>query len=73
MCTGIGWDKDGDMLAVINDKTGVVFLWDANTGKMSQMDSGFRLIYVILCQWHDHQNKHCHSESLALYSNGEPS
>ena len=46
MCTGIGWDKDGDMLAVINEKTGVVFLWDANTRKMSQMDSGFRCVML---------------------------
>ncbi|ELT93993.1 hypothetical protein CAPTEDRAFT_173399 [Capitella teleta] len=49
MCTGIGWDKDGDMLAVINDKTGIIFLWDANTRKMSQLDSGFRdaLTYLL--------------------------
>ncbi|CAH1776664.1 unnamed protein product [Owenia fusiformis] len=42
MCTGIGWDKDGDTLAIINDKSGVIFLWDANTHKTSQLDSGLR-------------------------------
>lgn len=42
MCTGMGWDKDGDTLAVINDKNGVVTLWDANTMRTSQLDSGLR-------------------------------
>ncbi|KAL3878608.1 hypothetical protein ACJMK2_030942 [Sinanodonta woodiana] len=41
-CTGIGWDKDGDTLTVINDKTGNIIMWDANTNKTSQMDSGLR-------------------------------
>lgn len=41
-CTGMAWDKDGDSLAVINDKNGVVTLWDANTTRASQIDSGFR-------------------------------
>ncbi|XP_065930444.1 WD repeat-containing protein 19-like isoform X2 [Magallana gigas] len=42
MCTGMGWDRDGDTLAVINDKNGVVTLWDANTMRTSQLDSGLR-------------------------------
>ena len=42
MCNGLGWDKDGDTLAIINDKTGVVFLWDANTQRLAQLDSGLR-------------------------------
>ncbi|XP_064636625.1 WD repeat-containing protein 19-like isoform X3 [Lineus longissimus] len=42
MCSGLGWDKDGDTLAIINDKTSVIFLWDANTHKTSQLDSGLR-------------------------------
>lgn len=41
-CTGMAWDKDGDTLAVVNDKNGVVTLWDANTTRTSQIDSGFR-------------------------------
>ena len=41
-CTGMAWDKDGDTLAIINDKTGTVFLWDANTHKTSQLESGLR-------------------------------
>lgn len=42
MCTGFGWDADGDTLAIVNEKTGVIFLWDANNRKLAQVDSGFR-------------------------------
>ncbi|XP_013417652.1 WD repeat-containing protein 19 [Lingula anatina] len=42
LCTGFGWDVDGDVLAIINDKTGVVFLWNANSARLSQLDSGLR-------------------------------
>ena len=28
--TGLGWDKDGDILAVITDKSHIIFMWDAN-------------------------------------------
>jgi WD repeat-containing protein 19 len=48
----MGWDKDGDMLAVINDKTGIIFLWDANTRKVTQLDSGFRLAKITMLQIH---------------------
>ena len=40
--TGMGWDKDGDTLAVINERNGVVTLWDANSMKTHQIDSGLR-------------------------------
>ncbi|XP_033742140.1 WD repeat-containing protein 19-like isoform X1 [Pecten maximus] len=48
-CTGMGWDKDGDTLAVINDKNGVIILWDANTQRTSPIDSGLRdnLTYML--------------------------
>jgi len=42
MCCGFGWDNDGDVLSVISDKSSVIFLWDANNWKLSQLDSGFR-------------------------------
>ena len=44
MCTGLGWDKDGDLLAIINDKSGVIFVWEANSRRSTplQLDSGFR-------------------------------
>ncbi|XP_073252735.1 WD repeat-containing protein 19-like [Porites lutea] len=41
-CTGMGWDKDGDTLAIIQDKNGIVYLWDANSNKTSQLESGLR-------------------------------
>ncbi|KAF2983126.1 hypothetical protein EK904_011176, partial [Melospiza melodia maxima] len=36
------WDKDGDTLAIITDKSSTIFLWDAITNKTSQVDSGMR-------------------------------
>lgn len=44
MCTGLGWDKDGDNLAMISDKSGLVFLWSPNAVKQQQIDSSFRCI-----------------------------
>ena len=45
-CTGFGWDSEGDILSVIAEKSSVIFLWDANNWKLSQLDSGFR--YTVL-------------------------
>ncbi|XP_007496615.1 WD repeat-containing protein 19 isoform X2 [Monodelphis domestica] len=36
------WDKEGDTLAVISEKSSFIYLWDANTNKISQLDSGMR-------------------------------
>nr|XP_005286411.1 WD repeat-containing protein 19 isoform X5 [Chrysemys picta bellii] len=36
------WDKDGDTLAIIADKSSTIYLWDANTNKTSQVDGGMR-------------------------------
>lgn len=36
------WDKDGDTLAIITDKSSAIILWDANTNKTGQVDSGMR-------------------------------
>ncbi|XP_012413373.2 WD repeat-containing protein 19 [Trichechus manatus latirostris] len=41
-CVAMDWDKDGDILAVIAEKSSCVYLWDANTNKTSQLDSGMR-------------------------------
>uniref|UniRef100_A0A8C6ZLX4 WD repeat-containing protein 19 n=1 Tax=Nothoprocta perdicaria TaxID=30464 RepID=A0A8C6ZLX4_NOTPE len=41
-CVAMDWDKDGDTLAIITDKSSVIYLWDANTNKTSQLDSGMR-------------------------------
>lgn len=41
-CIGMDWDKDGDTLAVIAEKSSAIHLWDANVNKTSQLDSGMR-------------------------------
>ncbi|XP_073898544.1 kelch-like protein 5 isoform X6 [Castor canadensis] len=41
-CVAMDWDKDGDILAVIAEKSSCIYLWDANTNKTSQLDSGMR-------------------------------
>lgn len=41
-CVTLDWDKDGDTLAIITDKSSAIYLWDANTNKTSQLDSGMR-------------------------------
>ena len=40
----LGWDKDGDMLAIIADKSHVIFMWDANSQRTSQVDSSLRFV-----------------------------
>lgn len=40
------WDKDGDTLAIIQEKTQVITLWDANTRKQQQVDSGFKWVSI---------------------------
>eukprot|EP00112_Aurelia_sp_Birch-Aquarium-sp1_P003286 Seg1365.4 transcript_id=Seg1365.4/GoldUCD/mRNA.D3Y31 product="WD repeat-containing protein 19" protein_id=Seg1365.4/GoldUCD/D3Y31 len=47
-CTGMAWDKDGDTLAIINDKNGIISLWDANSQKTSSLESGLRDILTFL-------------------------
>ncbi len=42
ICISLDWDKDGDILAVIAEKSSSVYLWDANVNKTSQLDSGMR-------------------------------
>ncbi|XP_067137635.1 WD repeat-containing protein 19 [Centruroides vittatus] len=42
MCSGLAWDKDGDILGIINDRSPVLILWDANSNRMSQVDTGLR-------------------------------
>ncbi|NXR07955.1 WDR19 protein, partial [Semnornis frantzii] len=41
-CAAMDWDKDGDTLAIITDKSSTIFLWDANTNKTNQVESGMR-------------------------------
>ena len=46
--TGLGWDKDGDILAVITDKSHIIFMWDANTQRTFQVDSSLRYEMVLV-------------------------
>ncbi|XP_001606822.2 WD repeat-containing protein 19 isoform X1 [Nasonia vitripennis] len=42
LCTGFGWDSDGDVLAAVTSGSSIIVLWDATTGKRSQVDAGVR-------------------------------
>lgn len=42
----LDWDKDGDTLAVIAEKSTSIHLWDANVNKTSQLDSGMRCVFI---------------------------
>ena len=42
MCSCFGWDKDGDLLAVITDKSANLLIWDANTSRSNWLDTGIR-------------------------------
>ncbi|PIO34689.1 hypothetical protein AB205_0127680, partial [Aquarana catesbeiana] len=41
-CVSMDWDKDGNALAVVADKSSSIYMWDPNTRKTSQLDSGMR-------------------------------
>ena len=40
MCCCFGWDKDGDCLAVITDKSSDLLIWDANSQRSQWLDTG---------------------------------
>lgn len=42
VCSGFGWDFDGDILAVITSNSPLLTLWDSNTLKKTQVDTGLR-------------------------------
>ncbi|XP_066952339.1 LOW QUALITY PROTEIN: WD repeat-containing protein 19 [Macrobrachium rosenbergii] len=42
VCSGFGWDKDGALLSIINDRSPLVHVWDANSGRVQHLDSGLR-------------------------------
>ncbi|KAF5289365.1 hypothetical protein FQR65_LT11876 [Abscondita terminalis] len=41
LCSGFGWDSDGDSLAIISQSSQLI-LWDANTSKKHAIDIGLR-------------------------------
>lgn len=42
MCCCFGWDKDGDLLAVITDKSSNLLIWDANSFRSQWIDTNIR-------------------------------
>ncbi|CAL4106792.1 unnamed protein product, partial [Meganyctiphanes norvegica] len=42
VCSGFGWDRDGALLSIINDRSPLVHVWDANSGRVQHLDSGLR-------------------------------
>ncbi|XP_077544266.1 intraflagellar transport protein Oseg6 [Haemaphysalis longicornis] len=48
MCSGLGWDKDGDTLGIITDRSARLFLWDANNHQLVQVDTGLRDVLTLL-------------------------
>ncbi|KAG8453594.1 hypothetical protein GDO86_000286, partial [Hymenochirus boettgeri] len=41
-CFAMDWDKDGNALAIVADKSSSIHMWDPNKSKTSQLDSGMR-------------------------------
>ncbi|CAG0891726.1 unnamed protein product [Darwinula stevensoni] len=48
LCSGFGWDKDGDRLAVINDKNSNLLLWDPQSHQSYVLDTGLRDVLTFL-------------------------
>lgn len=48
MCSGLGWEKDGDTLGIITDRSPILILWDANNQKLNQVDTGLRDVLTLL-------------------------
>ena len=56
MCCCFGWDKDGDLLAVITDKSSDMLVWDAHAQKSQWLDTGIamcRSIFPFLLDYLD--------------------
>uniref|UniRef100_A0A0L8I442 Anaphase-promoting complex subunit 4 WD40 domain-containing protein n=2 Tax=Octopus bimaculoides TaxID=37653 RepID=A0A0L8I442_OCTBM len=41
-CTGMDWDHDGDVLAIICDKVSTVYLWMSHSNEIRNIDSGMK-------------------------------
>lgn len=42
LCVGMDWSSDGSVLAVINDKSADVILWDSSSRKAASLDTSMR-------------------------------
>lgn len=41
-CSGLDWDKDGDILAIVEDKWTGVYLWNAHSFELTTLDTGLK-------------------------------
>ena len=41
-CVDLAWDAEGDLLAIITDRSPLIFLWNASTHRLQQVDSGIK-------------------------------
>jgi len=48
-CSGLEWDKDGDVLCSICEKSSTLYMWDANLKKATKVDSGAKDHHSLLC------------------------
>uniref|UniRef100_H2YLV9 Anaphase-promoting complex subunit 4 WD40 domain-containing protein n=1 Tax=Ciona savignyi TaxID=51511 RepID=H2YLV9_CIOSA len=42
------WDKDGDVLCILSEKSSTIFMWDANQKKVIKIDSGAKDTHTFL-------------------------
>lgn len=68
-CSGFGWDADGDVLAAVSASSSIIMLWDATTGKRSQIDAGVRdgLSCMMWAKKHSLLAIGTHKGNLVLY------
>lgn len=41
-CTGLAWDRDGDLLGILCDGSSTLMLWEANSSKIEQINPVFK-------------------------------
>eukprot|EP00002_Diphylleia_rotans_P001793 TRINITY_DN11025_c0_g1_i1.p1 TRINITY_DN11025_c0_g1~~TRINITY_DN11025_c0_g1_i1.p1 ORF type:complete len:1293 (+),score=269.64 TRINITY_DN11025_c0_g1_i1:166-4044(+) len=41
-CSGLDWDSDGEKLAMMQESSGIVQIWDLNTKRTTNLDTGMR-------------------------------
>jgi WD repeat-containing protein 19 len=50
LCTSLDWDRDGDVLAVTQDKNGMLHLWSTHSPEVIKLDSGMKE-HLTVCAW----------------------
>jgi len=47
-CNGVAWDSEGDILGIVTDRSPSIILWDANTRRVQQVDTGLRDVLSLI-------------------------